>query len=175
MLRRGCSGRVLTRLEPRPAATSSQEPHAYEPVRYATGRHASGDGPVGVGLDLQLVGEDGLEAPGFVLVVQHYDGDYAQRLAARAAVGHFALHVLQKAIGKMILRALAAGILPATSAAVRTDVLDAVLLRIAVQSGPAGAAHANNFRVLPFHGNRLLWIHVHSGCDAQHSGHDTST
>src|SRR5260370_38143057 len=135
MLRRGCSGRVLSRLEPRPAATSSQEPHAYEPVRYATGRHTSGDGPVGFGLGLQLVGEDGLEAPRFVLIVQHYDGDYAQGLAARAAVGHFALHVLQKAICKMILRALAAGILPATMAAGQADVLDALLRRIPVAAG----------------------------------------
>src|SRR5260370_31159501 len=145
MLCRGCSGRVLTRLDPRPAATSSQEPHAYEPVRYATGRHTSGDGPVGFGLGLQLVGEDGLEAPRFVLIVQHYDGYHAQGLAARAAVGHFALHVLQKAIGNMILRALAAGILPATRAAVRTDGLDGVLLRIAAQSGPAGAGPPHHF------------------------------
>jgi hypothetical protein len=27
---------------------------------------------------------------------------------------------------------------------------------------------------LPFHGNRLLWIHVHNGCDAQRSDHDTN-
>src|SRR5260370_36084012 len=88
------------------------------------------------------------------MVVQHYDGVYAQRLAARAAVGHFAVHVLQKAIGKMILRALAAGILPAPGAARRTDVLHAVLLRVAGPSGPAGAPHAHNVPVYPFPGNR---------------------
>src|SRR5579863_10425355 len=121
----------------------------------------------------QLVGENGLEATRLVLIVQHYDGDHAQGLPAGAAVGDFALQVLQKAIGKMILGALAAGILLAALAAVGTDKLHSVLLRIAVQSRPASAAHAYSFDIAPFHGS-LLWIHVHKGCDAMGCNFDTS-
>jgi hypothetical protein len=109
----------------------------------------------------EFVGEDGLEATGFVLVVQHYYWHYAQGLIACAAVGDFALQVLQETVGEMILRPLAASILLSPLAAVGTDILDPVLLRIAVQSRPTGAADADNFRVSPFHGIRLLGIHVH--------------
>src|SRR5256885_4109481 len=51
----------------------------------------------------------------------------------------FSLEILQKAVRKMILRALPPGILLASRTAVRTDELDPVLLRIAVQSSPSGA------------------------------------
>jgi hypothetical protein len=121
----------------------------------------------------QVVREDGLEATGFVLIVQHNYRHYAQGLIATAAVSHFALQVLQKAIGKMILGALATGILLSPFAAVGTDIFDPVLLRIAVQSRPAGAAHADNFRVSPFHGFCLLKIHVHTECDAEGRVRDT--
>jgi hypothetical protein len=77
-------------------------------------------------------------------------------LAASTAIRYLTLQILQKTIREMILRPLATGILLAPFAAVRTDELDPVLLRIAVQSRPTGAAHADNFRVLPFHWIRLL-------------------
>jgi hypothetical protein len=77
-------------------------------------------------------------------------------LAASAAIRYFALQVLQKTICEMILRPLTTGILLSPFPAVGTDVLDPVLLGIAVQSRPTGAAYADNFRVLPFHGIRLL-------------------
>src|SRR5690348_11503965 len=72
------------------------------------------------------------------------------------ANGHFALQVLQKAVREMIQSALTAGILLVSRAAVRTDEFHLVLLRIAVQSSPSGAAHANGFRVMPVHGVSLL-------------------
>jgi hypothetical protein len=106
--------------------------------------------------NLKFVRKDCFESPRFVLIVQHYYRHYAQGLSASAAIRHLALQILQKTIRKMILRPLAPGILLAPFAAVRTDVLDPVLLRIAVQSRPTGAAYADNFRVLPFHWIRLL-------------------
>src|SRR6266404_3049468 len=159
------TGRPLSRKQDRP------EGHGRDEARPYNNQSHSGGGFVQVGGE--LVGEDGLEAPGFVLIVQHDNGHYAQGLAAGAAVGDFALQILQKAVCKMILRPLAAGILLSPFAAVGTDVLDGVLLRIAVQSGPAGAAHADHFRVSPFHGFFLLGIHVHDnvmrrdGCTIQ--------
>jgi hypothetical protein len=100
--------------------------------------------------------EDRFESPSFVSIVQHYYGHHAQGLAASTAIRYLTLQILQKTIREMILRPLATGILLAPFAAVRTDELDPVLLRIAVQSRPTGAAHADNFRVLPFHWIRLL-------------------
>src|SRR2546427_11235329 len=67
------------------------------------------------------------------------------------ALRHFALQVLQKAIGKMVLRSLAPGILLVPRAAVRTDEFHRVLLRIAVQSGPARAAHSHRDYITPVH------------------------
>jgi hypothetical protein len=48
---------------------------------------------------------------------------------------------------------------------VRTGVFHRILLRIAVQSGPARAAYTYCF-ITPVHGIALLGIHVHKGCDA---------
>src|ERR1700675_936808 len=62
----------------------------------------------------------------------------------------------------MIKRALAPGIFLVTRTAVGTDELDFVLLRIAVQSGPARAANTHNFRKSPFHRLYLPKIHVHA-------------
>src|SRR5439155_969036 len=74
-----------------------------------------------------------------------------------------------------ILRPLPAGILLASRTAVRTDKLDPVLLRIAVQSSPSGAAHANCFWVTPFHRvSSLVQIHVHKTCDALYWKFDTA-
>jgi hypothetical protein len=106
--------------------------------------------------NVQLFREDRFESPGFVLIVQHYYWHHAQGLSASAAIRYLTLQVLQKTIREMILRPLATGILLAPFAAVRTDKLDPVLLRIAVQSRPTGAAYADSFRVLPFHWIRLL-------------------
>jgi hypothetical protein len=100
----------------------------------------------------QLVGKYRFESPRLILIVQHYDRHYAQLLIASAAIGHFALQVLQKAVCKMILRPLAPGIFLSPFTAVGTDIFDPVLLRIAVQSRPTGAAHADYFRISPFHG-----------------------
>jgi hypothetical protein len=105
---------------------------------------------------VEVFREDRFESPRFVLIVQHYYGHHAQGLAASAAICYLALQILQKSVREMILRPLAPGILLTPFAAVRTDELDPVLLRIAVQSRPTGAAHADNFRVLPFHWIRLL-------------------
>jgi hypothetical protein len=69
------------------------------------------------------------------------------------ALRHFALQVLQKAIGKMILRSLAPGIFLVPRAAVRTDEFHRVLLRIAVQSGPTRAAYTYGDHITPVHGD----------------------
>src|ERR1700688_2533277 len=76
------------------------------------------------------------------------------------------LQILQKSIRKMILRTLAPGVLLALRSAVRTGVFHRILLRIAVQSGPARAAYTYCFYITPVHGIALLGIHVHKGCDA---------
>src|ERR1700682_3355208 len=75
------------------------------------------------------------------------------------------LQILQKSIREVILRTLAPGVLLAVRAAVRTGVFHRILLRIAVQSGPARAAYSYCF-ITPVHGIALLGIHVHNECDA---------
>jgi hypothetical protein len=75
------------------------------------------------------------------------------------------LQILQKTIREVILRTLAPGVLLALRSAVRTGVFHRILLRIAVQSGPARAAYTYSF-ITPVHGIALLGIHVHMGCDA---------
>jgi hypothetical protein len=120
----------------------------------------------------ELVRKHCFEPARFVLIVQHYYRYDSQGLSARPAVGHFALQILQKSVRKMILRPLAPGIFLAPCAAVGTDILDPILLRIAVQSRPTGAAHTDYLRVLPFHGF-LLQIHVHKTWDALREVFDT--
>src|SRR5271165_3632736 len=61
----------------------------------------------------------------------------------------------------MIQRALAAGVLLVARAAVRTEEFHLVLLRIAVQSSPTGAAHANGFHDSALHRMYSLQFHVH--------------
>src|ERR1700674_2495516 len=78
------------------------------------------------------------------------------------------LQILQKSIREVILRTLAPGVLLALRAAVRTGVFHRILLRIAVQSGPARAAYTYCFITL-VHGIALLGIHVHKECDARTS------
>src|ERR1700693_254279 len=83
-----------------------------------------------------------------------------------------ALQSLQKTIREVILRTLAPGVLLALRPAVRTGVFHRILLRIAVQSGPARAAYTYCF-ITPVHGIALLGIHVHMGCDARTTHFDT--
>jgi hypothetical protein len=59
------------------------------------------------------------------------------------ALHAFSLQILQKAIRKPIFCPLAPGLLLAFRAAMRTSKFNYVLLRIAVQSCPARAAHAD--------------------------------
>src|SRR4029077_7522764 len=68
----------------------------------------------------------------------------------------FALQVLQKTVCEPILAPLAPGLFLALRPAMRTIELHCVLLRIAVQSSPARAAHTNNLRNVPVHGILLL-------------------
>src|ERR1700722_7400872 len=75
------------------------------------------------------------------------------------------LQILQKTICEVILRTLAPGVLLALRPAVRTGVFHRILLRIAVQSGPARAAYTYCF-ITPVHDIALLGIHVHNECDA---------
>jgi hypothetical protein len=88
----------------------------------------------------------------FVLIVKKNDGDDAQLTLAGMARRHFALQVLQKAVGKTVESSLAPCVLLVASAAVGTNKFDGVLLRIAVQSRPTGAANPESFGMLPVHG-----------------------
>src|SRR5260370_22539349 len=63
-----------------------------------------------------------------------------------------ALQILEEAVCKVILSALAAGIFLIAVAAVGTMEFYGVQLRIAVQSCPASAAHPDCFGIMPFHG-----------------------
>jgi hypothetical protein len=99
----------------------------------------------------ELVSEDSGETPRFVLIVQHHNGNHAEIFFAGVALRDFALQILQKTVGKAIESALAAGIFLVALAAVGTDELDFVLLRIAVQGSPSGAAHPDGFGIMPFH------------------------
>jgi hypothetical protein len=101
-----------------------------------------------------LIGKNSFEAPSFILIVQHHDGNNAQVLLAGMALRHFALQVLQKTICETIQRTFAPGILLVPRAAVGTDEFHRVLLRIAVQGGPAGAAHTYCFGITPVHGGQ---------------------
>src|ERR1700730_18527576 len=83
------------------------------------------------------------------------------------------LQILQKTICEVILRTLAPGVLLALRPAVRTGVFHRILLRIAVQSGPARAAYTHCFHITPVHGIALLGIHVHKECDASMPHFDT--
>src|SRR5712692_618625 len=99
----------------------------------------------------QLAGENGLEASLLVLVVQHHHRHDAQRVAARSAGRRLALKILQEAISKMVLRASAPGRLGAPLTAVRTGELHHVLLRVAVEGGPAGVTYSHGFNGLSVH------------------------
>jgi hypothetical protein len=93
--------------------------------------------------------------------VQHYDRHHAQVLFARVALRHFSLQVLQESIREMIQSAFAPGILLVARSTVRADEFHPVLLRIAVQSCPAGAAHTYCFQIVPVHRGHPPQIHVH--------------
>ncbi len=110
---------------------------------------------------LRLIRENRFEAAGLALIMQKDHGHHAKRLLARVALRYLTLKILQKTVGKVIERTLAAGIFLVVRAAVGTDELNFVLLRIAVQSGPTRAAHANNFHDSPLHRIYPLMILVH--------------
>jgi hypothetical protein len=109
-----------------------------------------------------FIGKNSFEPPRFILIVQHHDRNHTQRLFAGMALRHFALQILQKTIREMVQRTLAPGILLVPRAAVRTDEFHRVLLRIAVQSSPARAAHTYRYYyITPVHGDCPPQIHVH--------------
>ena len=89
----------------------------------------------------QIVGENGLKATLFVLIVKHHDGSYVQRLFAASAGGQFSLQVLQETIGEVVQRALSPSCLFAAMAAIRAHKFDQILLRIAVERCPAGVTN----------------------------------
>src|SRR5580765_6159965 len=100
--------------------------------------------------------------------MQQNNRNHAQIFLAGVALRHFSLQVLHEAVCKSVKSALAASIFLVTVAAVRTDEFNGVLLRIAVQSRPASAAHPDRFGIMPFHGKPSVtvlrslvnWIHV---------------
>ncbi len=96
-----------------------------------------------------LIRENRLEAADLALVMQKDHGHHAHRTLARVALRHLALQVLQKTVREMIKRTLAPGIFLVARTAVGTDKFNFVLLRIAVQSGPTGAAYTNYLNKLP--------------------------
>jgi hypothetical protein len=98
-----------------------------------------------------VLGKNGFESPRFILIVQHHDWHNSQPLFAGMALRHFALQILQKAIRKMILRALAPGIFLVPRTAVGTDEFHRVLPRIAVQCSPARTAHTYRDNITPIH------------------------
>jgi hypothetical protein len=100
-----------------------------------------------------IVCENGSEPPRFILIMQQYDGNHAQIPFAGVALRYFALQILQEAVSEAIKGALAASIFLIPLPAVGTKKFDGVLLRIAVQSCPAGAAHPDGFGIMPFHGS----------------------
>src|SRR5690242_6550719 len=104
--------------------------------------------------DQVLVRKNRREPSRLFLIVHHHDGNHTQRLFAGMADGHFALQVLQEAVREMIQSTLAPGVLPVPRAAVGTDEFHLVLLRIAVQGRPPGAANTNRLRILPVHGSQ---------------------
>jgi hypothetical protein len=98
--------------------------------------------------------EDGFEPPLLILVMKHHDGDDAKLLLASMALSDFTLQILQKAVSETIEGAFAAGILFVARAAVGTSEFHGILLRIAVQGSPPGAAHSNYFDIVPVHGDK---------------------
>jgi hypothetical protein len=98
-----------------------------------------------------IVCENGSEPPCLILIMQQHDGNDAEILFAAVALRYFALQILQEAVSETIKSALAASSFLIPLPAVGTKKFDGVLLRIAVQSCPAGAAHPDGFGIMPFH------------------------
>jgi len=101
---------------------------------------------------LRLIREHRFKAASLALVMQEDNRDHTNLLLARMTLSYLALQILQKTIGEMIERAFTAGILLVARAAVGTNEFHLVLLRIAVQSGPTRAAHANCLYNSALHG-----------------------
>src|SRR5579862_9999090 len=96
----------------------------------------------------ELFSEHGLEPLLLILIVQHHDGNHAERPLTAAADRDFSLQVLQEAVREAIQRALPAGILRTLHPAMRTGEIHHILLGIAVQSGPSGHSHTQSFNRL---------------------------
>src|SRR5208282_4477509 len=105
-----------------------------------------------------------------VLVVHEHNRSEVQRATAAPARRHLAVQVLYEPVGKAILTARAARLLAALGPAMRAGVDHRVLLRIAVQGGPAGVAHTHGFGRTDGHGGKascvkdlhaLGWMHQH--------------
>ncbi len=88
--------------------------------------------------------EEGFESPLLILVMQHYDGNDAQRAFAPAAGGHLALKILHETVGKMIFGVRAACRLAAHRSAMRAGELQPVVLRIAIQRSAPSAANSHS-------------------------------
>lgn len=81
--------------------------------------------------------EHGVKAPLFPLVVQQHYRRKMQRLPAVAAHAHLTLKILHEPVGEVICRTWPASSFCSVRPAVRTREFDEILLRIAVQRGPA--------------------------------------
>src|SRR5215475_15736481 len=93
----------------------------------------------------KILRENRSEPALLILIVQEHNRHDAQLALARVALRNLALQVLQEAVCKPVEGAFAAGVFLVACAAVGTDELDSVLLRIAVQSRPTGASHPQSF------------------------------
>jgi len=103
----------------------------------------SGDKLTGDGC--QIVGENGLKATLFVLIVQHHNRSHVQRLFAVAAGGQFSLQILQESVGETVECASAPGRLLSCMAAMRAHEFDQIFLRIAIQCRPACVTNPYDF------------------------------
>src|SRR5580700_1062788 len=92
----------------------------------------------------QIVGKYAFEPALFVLIVQQDHGSNPQRMPARVAGGHFSLQVLKETIRKVVLIGGASRRFHAALAAVRTGVLQSILLRIAAERSPTRVTNPNS-------------------------------
>jgi hypothetical protein len=89
--------------------------------------------------------EHSLEAPLFVLIMQHHYRHYAQRMLAAPAGGSLALQILNESIGEVVRSSRTPCSFGALRAALRASKLHTVFQRIAVQRGPARIPNTYSF------------------------------
>src|SRR5215469_14140587 len=98
--------------------------------------------------------------------MQHHYRHHSHRLLAGMALYSFPLQVLQEPICEVILGPLAPCFPLTLRPAMWTNKFHHILLRIAVQSSPARAAHSYDFWDTLFHGGTPPRIHVQAvGCN----------